>query len=66
MATVELKVEVPDDEVAAFRSELIDLCYDFGLPVDDEGQYEDTEPGITDLPPEPSPKVRAALLVFFS
>lgn len=52
MATVNLTVEVPDEEVEGFRRALVDLCFDYGLPVDDEDEFEeDTEPGVIDLPP---------------
>ncbi len=54
MATVNLTVEVPDEEVAAFRHELVELCFDYGLPVDTEDEFEedtDVDCGIIDLPP---------------
>jgi hypothetical protein len=65
MATVNLTVEVPDDEVAQFRRELVDLCFDFGLPVDDEDEFEedDTDPCI-ELPPAHSAEEEANLREF--
>lgn len=53
MATVNLSVEVPNDEVEEFRRALVQLCFDHGLPVDDEDEFEeDTMPGVVDLPPD--------------
>lgn len=73
MATVTLTVEVPDDEIPEFRRALVDLCFEHGLPVDDEDEFEedtmpgcsiDTDPewaGVEDLPPAHSPEEEAEL-----
>ncbi len=66
MATVNLTVEVPDEEVAAFRHELVELCFDYGLPVDTEDEFEDeTDPSmVIDLPPAHSPEEERSLREF--
>lgn len=65
MATVTLTVEVPDDEIPEFRKALVDLCFEHGLPVDDEDEFEEeaTWPGVgvIDLPPAHSPAEEAEL-----
>ncbi len=66
MATVNLTVEVPDEEVELFRRELVDLCFDYGLPVDTEDEFEedtdvDLDVGIIDLPPEADEDLRRFL-----